>query len=203
MENQIHSFDFGHFYLHQKLSHQSYISELGVLVCHNTSNNYGWNSSWAIEAGWTCNGAPSVCQKCGDGVIQGIEVWDDSNTSNDDGWSSLCTIETGYTWSGAPSICQKWGNSHREGTETCDDGNTISGDGWSSSCLIESGYSCTNVVLNVWSIVCGNGVINAGEIWDDGNNSNNDGWSSTWQVETNWICFWGLRVFDTNEATEL
>ena len=57
------------------------ISNVGE-ICDdgNVTNGDGCSNTWTVEAGWSWAGFPSVCQKCGDGIIQGTETWDDSNT---------------------------------------------------------------------------------------------------------------------------
>jgi cysteine-rich repeat protein len=59
----------------------------------NARNNDGCNSTCAIETGLACTGTPSVCEKCGNGVIEGSEECDDSNTVMGDGCSSSCQLE--------------------------------------------------------------------------------------------------------------
>lgn len=60
----------------------------------------------AIEPGFACTGAPSVCApRCGDGVITGSEECDDGFAVGGDGCSASCTREPGAMCAGAPSVC--------------------------------------------------------------------------------------------------
>jgi cysteine-rich repeat protein len=48
----------------------------------------------AVESGWNCSGAPSVCATvCGDGVTAGSEQCDDGNLASHDGCSATCIAE--------------------------------------------------------------------------------------------------------------
>ncbi|MEO5729012.1 MAG: DVUA0089 family protein, partial [Byssovorax sp.] len=96
----------------------------------------------AVQTGYTCGGAPSVCSTtCGDGVKAGIEACDDGNVVAGDGCSATCTVQSGFTCAGtAPSICTTiCGDGIKVGAEVCDDGNTVSGDCCSSACQLEAG----------------------------------------------------------------
>ena len=65
------------------LANTPYNNFQGVFFANHCTNNLdGCSSTWAIEAGWTWSGAPSVCQKWGDGIHQGTESCDDGNTTN-------------------------------------------------------------------------------------------------------------------------
>ena len=85
----------------------------GVEQCDDNNKNSGdgCSGSCQVEAGYACNGQPSICQSiitgpvCGDGKIEGSEGCDDNNVFNGDGCSSSCSIETGYACTGAPSTC--------------------------------------------------------------------------------------------------
>ena len=58
-----------------------------------------WNCSirrWAPDS--TNNNVSKWTLKCGNGVINSPEAWDDKNNVSGDGCSSTCTIETGYEW---------------------------------------------------------------------------------------------------------
>ncbi len=108
---------------------------------NNNLSGDGCSPTCKYEAGWKCEGSPSVCSAtvCGDGVIEGAESCEDGNAIPFDGCSALCQNEPSCTvGSGCTSICG-------DGVvinEDCDDGNTIDGDGCSSSCTIEEGYEC-------------------------------------------------------------
>lgn len=60
----------------------------------DTDAGDGCSTACAIEAGWTCAGAPSVCATtCGDGVKAGAEQCDDGNVISHDGCSAACILE--------------------------------------------------------------------------------------------------------------
>ena len=79
--------------------------------------------------------------KCGNGVINSPEAWDDKNNVSGDGCSSTCTIETGYEWDpdSSNNNVSKWtlkcGNGVINSPEAWDDKNNVSGDGCSSIAL--------------------------------------------------------------------
>ena len=139
----------------------------------------GCSSTCLIEPGYVWTGDPSVWSKCGNGVVDDTEQWDDGNLINGDGWSIFWQIETGYTCKGNPSNWSIWGDSKIGGIEQWDDGNLINGDGCSSLWQIEQ-----SSVVSVW----GNGKIEQGEECDDSNLINGDGWSNMWQIEVGYTC---------------
>ncbi|MBU2259898.1 DUF4215 domain-containing protein [Patescibacteria group bacterium] len=154
----------------------------------DTSNGDGCSSTCTVESGWTCNGtAPSICQKCANGLVEGTEACDDNNEIATDGCNNSCAILFGYSCNGEPSVCQKCGNSVVEGTEGCDDGDTTSSDGCSSTCAIENGFSCTGAPSSCES-TCPDGVVASDEGCDDDNSTNDDGCSSTCTVENGFSC---------------
>ena len=130
-------------------------------------------------------GPPTVC---GDGVIEGGEVCDDSNTVDDDGCSSNCI----------PEVC---GDAILENNgvfpdEECDDGNTTDDDGCQGDCscdpngcgngvvteqcgeqcddgnTIDDDLCANDCTLNEF---CGDGIVNGEEACDDGNTISGDG----------------------------
>jgi cysteine-rich repeat protein len=60
-----------------------------------TAGGDGCSATCAVEAGWACSGAPSVCALivCGDGAITGGEGCDDGNAVSGDGCSARCNFE--------------------------------------------------------------------------------------------------------------
>ncbi|MBN2717550.1 MAG: DUF4215 domain-containing protein [Deltaproteobacteria bacterium] len=67
-------------------------------------------------------------------------------------------------------------------TEECDDGNQLSSDGCGFNCEIEEFYECTiDVNPNVCTLrfICGNGIIEPGEVCDDANTNADDGCNET------------------------
>eukprot|EP00163_Fabomonas_tropica_P026348 TRINITY_DN4804_c0_g1_i3.p1 TRINITY_DN4804_c0_g1~~TRINITY_DN4804_c0_g1_i3.p1 ORF type:complete len:2031 (+),score=541.93 TRINITY_DN4804_c0_g1_i3:650-6094(+) len=156
----------------------------------NTVAGDGCSATCQNEGGWTCDTSkkPTVCQKCGNGKIEGTEECDDNNVNDNDGCSSSCAKEGGWTCNGIPSVCQKCGNSIREGTEACDDGNSNTGDGCTPACEVEDGWNCPNNVCTAGPTLCGDGTIQTGETCDDGNRNSGDGCSSTCAIENGFTC---------------
>ena len=112
---------------------------------HNTATGDGCDGTCQVEAGYACDGAPSVCVRlCGNGVLDDGETCDDQNNNANDGCSATCQIETGYACSGEPSVCHHivCGDGIVEGAETCDDHNTTPDDGCDATCHTETGYTC-------------------------------------------------------------
>jgi cysteine-rich repeat protein len=142
----------------------------------------GCSSGCRVETGWACNsltttngtvnlnttrtvdgitfGTVSVCQKPGNGIVEGVEECDDKNTVSLDGCNATMEIEEGFTCaalgaSEGPSTCQKCGNARVEGTEACDDGNLVNGEGCTSSCAIQTDWTCSSIVwkeLHGWKL---------------------------------------------------
>ena len=74
-------------------------------------------------------------------------------------------------------------------TEECDDGNQFSSDGCNFNCKIEDRYDCAidvNPTVCWMNTVCGNSIIEPGEVCDDANTHNGDGCNDTctFQSET-------------------
>lgn len=161
---------------------------VGSEVCDdgNVVNGDGCSSVGALETGWVCVGAPSVCGEIhGDGIIVGGEQCDDGNVLNGDGCSSTGMNEPGWVCVGAPSVCGvTHGDGLIRGNEQCDDGNLNSGDGCFPNSTIEQGWTCVGEpsVCSFDAAVCGNGVLETGEECDDGNSVNNDGCSNLCQT---------------------
>jgi fibro-slime domain-containing protein len=136
----------------------------------NTKKGDGCSASCQLESGYFCPpGAACVKLKCGDGNRTPDEACDDGNTKNGDGCSSKCVVETGWLCgtTGCKAIC---GDGVILGAEECDDGNNASGDGCSAACKVEPFYQCTtdNPSVCTSSIVCGNGILEPGEVCDPG-----------------------------------
>lgn len=85
----------------------------------NTTPGDGCSMSCAIEPGWTCVGAPSKCNICGNASLEGTESCDDGNKIDGDGCSSACQTETGYACVGTTCTYSK----------ACSDGVDNDGDG--------------------------------------------------------------------------
>jgi len=78
----------------------------------DTVNGDGCDISCAVETGFVCPFAPSMCTEgaiyaiaCGDGIVDAPEACDDGNVSSGDGCSASCVVESGYSCTGAPSSC--------------------------------------------------------------------------------------------------
>ncbi len=82
----------------------------------NNATGDGCNAGCGIEAGFACQGNPSVCDPvCGDGVKTGNEACDDGNTTDCDGCSSTCEITPNTTYKGVCLAPVKYGNSNPPG----------------------------------------------------------------------------------------
>jgi cysteine-rich repeat protein len=149
----------------------------------------GCSATCAIESGYTCSGAPSVCTTtCGDGLVAGTEVCDDGDATGGDGCSATCSVEGGWTCAGAPSVCDETcGDGIVVGAETCDDNDAMGGDGCSATCLIEPGFTCMGTP-STCSTTCGDGLVAGAEACDDNNTINGDGCSSTCTVQPGFTC---------------
>jgi fibro-slime domain-containing protein len=69
------------------------------------------------------------------------------------------------------------------GIEECDDGNVLPGDGCNGNCKVEPNWTCPPAGKCTRKIICGDGVIGAGEVCDDGNTLDGDGCNSTCTVQ--------------------
>lgn len=168
--------------------------------CDDGSNDgaHGCETDCHVITGWKCpptGGACEVDEQCGNGVLDSGERCDDHNLRNYDGCSSTCFLESGFKCPAAAGPCERsCGNGKLDSGETCDDSNFYSGDGCSSACLVEENYLCSTVGQTCTfsppppPALCGNGVIETGEICDDGNAHGGDGCSGLCAVETGWKC---------------
>ena len=143
---------------------------------------------WAIELGWTCNGAPSACQKWGNGIREGTETCDDGNILSNDGCSSTCSIEFLYICNTSnPNICTyTCGNGVHNTGENWDDGNLENSDGCTSICQIEGNYVWSSSYPSQCKLSWGDGIINTNEQCDDKNIISGDGCSLSWIIEENY-----------------
>lgn len=156
----------------------------------NTAAGDGCDADCAVEAGWLCDGEPSVCvAECGDGTVLGDEACDDGNTDGDDGCADDCTVEMGWSCDdGMPSICTpNCGDGTISGMEECDDQNNADEDGCSAACVVENGFNCTGQP-SVCMSTCGDGLVAVNEACDDGNTADADGCSATCNVEAGYDC---------------
>src|SRR3989338_3960478 len=150
-------------------------------------------SSNDCSTGQTCSGGICISPRCGNGVLEVIEQWDDGNTAGDDGCSSTCQIyEAGWLCNTPGQLCQKLcGNGVVEvaASEWCDDGNNANGDGCTRTCQIENGYVCPRRggVCILSTQACGDGVVQVGEYCDDGNAASSDGCAAC-QIENGYTC---------------
>jgi uncharacterized delta-60 repeat protein len=134
----------------------------------NTSNGDGCSASCAVENGWECVNAPSLCAPvCGDGLVVGSEQCDDGNLTNGDG----CDDDPAHGGNCTDTAC---GNGVVSPGEECDDNNTMVADGCSATCTVEAGWQCTGTPSVCTGILCGDGLPAGTEECDDGNSNNND-----------------------------
>jgi len=103
----------------------------------------GCSAHCQFEAGFKCQGEPSVCTPtiCGDRLQEGAETCDDGNQEPFDGCSASCQAEPSCSGDACSSKCG-------DGlliAEECDDGNTTNGDGCGSTCRIEAGFVCSQL----------------------------------------------------------
>lgn len=164
----------------------------GIETCDDANENDldGCSSVCAVETSvppWTCTYSTaeqrSVCNRCGDGMVQGpTEVCDDGDTAGSDGCSATCKrLEPGYTCTEGPvngsgghdamnpfTLCYRCGDGIVDPGQTCDDGDAFGGDGCSSTCQLEPGYyGCYDVIADAGNIPetclrCGDGRVSTG-----------------------------------------
>ena len=136
----------------------------------------GCDTFCRVEAGYECDGSPSICSSvCGDGFVRGAEQCDDDNADEGDGCSATCAIEAGYACVGEPSACtMSCGDGSLAPGEECDDENITPGDGCSATCLVEHAFTCVGTP-SVCESTCGDGLVAADESCDDGNADATDG----------------------------
>lgn len=98
----------------------------------------GCSAACALETGWNCTGAPSVCElACGDGAVDAGEGCDDGDLGDLDGCNATCKVETGWACSGTSSVCVTvCGDGKIVGSEQCDDLNGLDGDGCEANCTL-------------------------------------------------------------------
>ncbi len=158
---------------------------------NNPSDGDGCSGICAIEPGFSCTGAPSVCvpSTCGDGVLDEGEACDQGDVDAGDGCDAQCQIEVGWNCFGGYVACEPvCGDGMIVGRETCDDANTVGGDGCAFDCIIEIPPEC------------GNGVRESGEDCDDGNTEDGDGCSATCTDEVEATC--GDRMVEGDEECD-
>ena len=107
----------------------------------------GCSAACEPEAGFDCDGEPSVCAStCADGVVASDEECDDGNATPGDGCDDGCVEEAGWECSqasGASACAAVCGDGLVRGDEECDDDNTDPGDGCDASCTGEPGWDCS------------------------------------------------------------
>jgi cysteine-rich repeat protein len=122
---------------------------------------------------------------CGNGIIEGSEICDDSNQTDGDGCSHLCRLESADF-----PLC---GNGIIESPEECDDRNTLPGDHCSPICTIEA--------RDIQGI-CGDGVLHQSEQCDDGNTVSGDGCSSNCITEREYFSHCGDGIVTVQEQCD-
>ncbi len=170
----------------------------------NTQDGDGCSGACKIESNeYNCPSTGGVlCNNCGDGVVDGLEVCDEGHditpSNKTSGCSDDCYSVTSDWYcreNGAP--CEQCGDGVVDPHEKCDDGNALSGDGCRSDCLnTESGWLCTiNQENTTVCSRCGNGILNddpndtfPDEECDDGNSKDGDGCTQC-KVDNNYSCY--------------
>ena len=118
---------------------------------------------------------------CGNGVLEGTEVWDDGDIDDGDGWNKTWAEEHKFEWYvtsfNYTRWTLRWGNARLESShdEYWDDGNRSNKDGWSNVCAVEPGYDWDSVegAKTTWTPIWGDLMRVSREVWDD--NDINDG----------------------------
>jgi len=94
-----------------------------------------------VDLGFSCFSSPSVCTtSCGDGIVAGVEVCDDSNIDGIGCLADCSGPSFGYSCdmsspSYCPLLCGNGVDNTGGGyTEQCDDSALTDGDGCSSTC---------------------------------------------------------------------
>ncbi len=126
------------------------------------------------------NCIPALANPCGDGYLHPNEDCDDGGQKNNDGCSSTCKFEV----CGDGIIQTNSWSSFKQGKATipahkgefCDDG---ADNGKPNKC----NQKCSGITAPI----CGNKVVESGEICDDGNNNQGDGCNNC-KVEGGWEC---------------
>jgi fibro-slime domain-containing protein len=75
------------------------------------------------------------------------------------------------------------GINNQNGIEQCDDGNALPGDGCNGACKVEPNWECPPAGPCKRKVICGDGLVGAGEVCDDGNTLANDGCNATCTVQ--------------------
>ncbi|KKW36790.1 MAG: hypothetical protein UY81_C0013G0003 [Candidatus Giovannonibacteria bacterium GW2011_GWA2_53_7] len=168
----------------------AYEAVCGNGVIDRTPGTEAWEDCDPTAPGWSSAECTSNCQTigvtacdstittgcCGNGNREGREECDDGDNQNNDGCSAVCLKEGSRSMGLTCGDGQITYDSATFAGEECDQsGNVISGDGCSSICLREGSIN-TSVIGGV---ICGDGVIGAGEDCDDDNIASGDGCSAS------------------------
>lgn len=136
-----------------------------------------------LPGGWsiaTLAVAPLPSATCGNGIVEAGEVCDDGNVVTETscpGGASTCSVCNATCTAVVnlpvvgPAIC---GNGVVEAGEVCDDGNTVnetSCPGGATTCTMCNATCTATIPIApvVTPAMCGNGVVEVGEVCDDGN----------------------------------
>lgn len=150
---------------------------------------------------------------CGNAMLDPFEECDDANDDDTDECNSDCTFTCGDGVVGPAEACDIAIPAGDAGScpTACDDGNActsdtlqgaecqaecvtgaimacVDGDGccpMNTICCVTNDNDCTNMCTSV----CGNNMVEMGEMCDDGNTTNGDGCDSMCQVEGNGVAF--------------
>jgi len=122
----------------------------------------------ACGTGRVCRGGACITPVCGDGFVEGAEQCDDANGTDGDGCDSDCTFSCSAAADCDDANLCNGAETCRAATHTCGAG-TPPADGVSCGVgLVCRGGACVMPV-------CGNGLLEFGELCDDGNSTNGDG----------------------------
>ena len=61
-------------FINQFITNNSNIDENLQIFSANLISGDGCSSICSVETGFSCTGEPSICQKCGNGQVEGSEV---------------------------------------------------------------------------------------------------------------------------------
>jgi fibro-slime domain-containing protein len=165
---------------------------LAIVLSAGCGQNKGGNGDSGMSTDLS-GGGPDMSDgggsPCGNSVIDPGETCDDGNATPGDGCSDSCQVELGWQCPvvGMPCTRQVYcGDGYVEAPETCDDGNSTPGDGCSGTCQLEPNFVCAvpSPAPNpphqecTTTIICGDGIVEAGEACDDGDTTGMNGCSA-------------------------